>query len=63
MLGMKENVLATKNENEDGEINLGREIQFQKTFMGKNDQYKPQNRESLFPATEQHKNGFPAMEK
>ena len=33
MSGMKENILATKNEIEYGEINPKREIQFQKTFV------------------------------
>ena len=64
---MKKNVLATKNEMVDGEINLGREKSISENVYGlcmsKGDLYKPPNRGSLFQTIEKYKNVFPAMER
>ena len=64
---MKKNVLATKNEMVDGEINLGREKLISTNVHGhcrrENGLYKPPNCESLFPATVQYKNRFLAIDR
>ena len=61
---MKKNILDAKNEMVDVEINPGIENSISKNVYGlhrgKNDLYKPPNRESLFPSTVQYKKIFPS---
>ena len=62
---MKKNVLETKNEIIEGEIDPGREksisVNVDGNYERKNNLYKPPKCDSLHTFTVQYKNGFPTM--